>query len=146
MTIQPVTTLGALPDMPSQRLSAAGAREAGSAFANALQDAARATPVPGKGHQSGTLPQLQQFESFVLRSFVETMLPKENTSFFGSGTAGGIWRSMMAERLGEEIAASGGIGIAELLSERRDVAGAENRLRAAGDTELSLDASTLKTR
>lgn len=146
MTILPVTTLGALPDTPAQRLSTAAAQQAGDAFATALDEAARSTPVPGKGPQSGTLPELRQFESFVLRSFVETMLPKDNSSFFGSGTAGGIWRSMMAERLGDEIAAAGGIGIADLLAESRDVAAAGDRLRAAHDAERSTDASALNSR
>ncbi|HSP25420.1 MAG TPA: rod-binding protein, partial [Saliniramus sp.] len=58
----------------------------------------------------------QQFEAFVLRSFVETMLPKDAESVFGSGTAGDVWKGMLAEKIGDEIARSGGIGIAEQLA------------------------------
>ena len=66
--------------------------------------------------QSGELKPLQKFESFFLRNFVETMMPQNDTSFFGSGTAGQIWKSMLAERIGDEMAASGGIGIADMLA------------------------------
>jgi peptidoglycan hydrolase FlgJ len=58
----------------------------------------------------------QEFEAFVLQSFVETMLPKDAESVFGSGTAGDVWKGMLAEKIGAEIAQSGGIGIAEQLA------------------------------
>ena len=58
----------------------------------------------------------RQFESFILQSFIETMLPKNAESVFGSGTAGGIWKSMMAEKLADQISRSGGIGIAQKLA------------------------------
>ena len=41
------------------------------------------------------------------------MLPKNAESVFGSGTAGGIWKSMLAEKLADQISRSGGIGIAQ---------------------------------
>lgn len=57
-----------------------------------------------------------QFEAFVLQSFVESMLPKNATNVFGKGSAGEYWRSMLAERVGEELARSGQVGIAQRLS------------------------------
>jgi len=94
--------------------------DAGAGFADALREAANSAPVaaPGARHQSSRSAQLkpeQAFESFVLRSFIEEMLPKENTAVFGGGTAGNIWRSMLAERIADEMAASGGIGIADTI-------------------------------
>jgi flagellar protein FlgJ len=71
-----------------------------------------------RGSKSGVMSPTQQFESFVLRSFVESMLPQENSEYFGTGTAGKIWKSMLAERIGDEMAKDGGIGIAEMLGER----------------------------
>ncbi|WP_279483905.1 rod-binding protein [Aureimonas sp. SK2] len=65
--------------------------------------------------RSGELRPLQKFESFVLRSFIENMLPSQNTAFFGTGTAGNIWRSMLAEQIGDEMASAGGVGIAKML-------------------------------
>jgi peptidoglycan hydrolase FlgJ len=58
----------------------------------------------------------QEFEAFVLRSFVETMLPDDATASYGSGTAGDIWKGMKAEQIGNALARAGGIGIAEQLA------------------------------
>jgi hypothetical protein len=55
----------------------------------------------------------QQLEAFVLQSFVDSMLPKDSESVFGKGTAGGIWKSMLAEQIGAQIARTGGVGIAK---------------------------------
>lgn len=57
----------------------------------------------------------RSFEAFFIQSFVESMLPKGSAANFGSGTAGEVWRSQLAEKIGTEIAASGGIGIADRL-------------------------------
>ncbi|PVE22497.1 flagellar biosynthesis protein FlgJ [Microvirga sp. KLBC 81] len=55
----------------------------------------------------------QEFEAFILQSFVESMLPKNAENVYGKGNAGSIWKSMMAERIGAQVARTGGIGIAE---------------------------------
>lgn len=47
-----------------------------------------------------------QFDAFVLKTFVEAMLPKETEGLFGTGTAGEFWRSMLAEKIAEQLAAS----------------------------------------
>ncbi|MCW4113723.1 rod-binding protein [Aurantimonas sp. MSK8Z-1] len=71
-------------------------------------------------HESRTVSPYQKFEGFVLRTFIEDMLPSsETSSFFGTGTAGNIWRSMLAEQMGDELARSGGIGIADMLEKSR---------------------------
>ena len=57
-----------------------------------------------------------QLEAFVLQSFIQTMLPSNAQSFFGKGTAGEVWKSMLAEKLGAEIARSGQIGLAKRLA------------------------------
>ncbi|GJE11674.1 rod-binding protein [Methylobacterium longum] len=57
----------------------------------------------------------QQFEAFVLQTFVESMLPHGAAAVFGKGNAGSIWRSMLAEQLGAQLAKSGGIGIARMI-------------------------------
>jgi len=58
----------------------------------------------------------RKFEAFILQTFVETMLPKESEQVFGKGTAGGIWKSMLAEQLGAQLAKGKGIGIAKQLA------------------------------
>jgi hypothetical protein len=65
----------------------------------------------------GASDALSQFEAFVLQSFVQTMLPKDADSVFGRGTAGEVWKSMMAEMLAGELARSGRVGIARQIAE-----------------------------
>lgn len=55
----------------------------------------------------------QEFEAFVLQTFVESMLPKNSENTYGKGSAGSIWKSMMADQIGTQVARAGGIGIAE---------------------------------
>lgn len=55
----------------------------------------------------------EKFEAVVLEQFVKYMLPEDSEVIFGEGTAGNIWKGMMAQQLGATIAKAGGIGIAE---------------------------------
>lgn len=80
---------------------------------------------------SPALDPYEQFEGFVLQSFVQSMLPSD-TGLFGRGTAGEIWRSMLAEGLGKQMASAGGIGIAERLAAASETAGSRG-----GDLALS---------
>lgn len=75
-----------------------------------------------------------QLEAFVLQSFIQTMLPAGGSSqaFFGKGTAGEVWKSMLADKLGAELARSGQVGLARRLAAGRDgAAAAMNALSAA---------------
>jgi len=58
----------------------------------------------------------RKFEAFILQTFVETMLPKDSEEVFGKGTAGSVWKSMLAEQLGSQLAKGKGIGIARQLA------------------------------
>lgn len=42
-------------------------------------------------------------QGLLLKSVVEVMLPKEGGSFFGDGTAGSVWRSMLAQHVADEL-------------------------------------------
>jgi peptidoglycan hydrolase FlgJ len=57
-----------------------------------------------------------QFEAFVLQSFLQSMLPRNASNVYGRGTAGEVWRSMLAEQLGGQLASSGQVGIARRLA------------------------------
>ncbi len=59
----------------------------------------------------------EKFEAMILTQFVETMLPKDAEMVFGKGTTGEIWKSMLAEQVAGQLAASGGIGVADLISD-----------------------------
>ena len=58
---------------------------------------------------------LQKFESVVLSTFVQAMMPKEASSVYGEGLSGDMWKAQMAEKIGEQLARNGGIGIADRL-------------------------------
>jgi hypothetical protein len=63
----------------------------------------------------------KSFESFALQTFIGSMLPKENSKMFGTGNAGKMWQSLLAEKLAEQITASGRL---KLLPEQRGAAAA----------------------
>jgi hypothetical protein len=56
-----------------------------------------------------------QLESVFLSQFIGEMLPKDAQSAFGQGYAGDMWRQMLAERVADQMAASGRLGIASRL-------------------------------
>jgi hypothetical protein len=58
-----------------------------------------------------------QLEAFVLKTFIESMLPANAETAFGKGTAGEIWKSMLAEQLANEMARSGQVGLARYLAQ-----------------------------
>jgi peptidoglycan hydrolase FlgJ len=69
----------------------------------------------------------QQFEAFALQTFVDSMLPQHATAVFGKGNAGAIWKSMLAEQLGAQLAAAGGVGIARMIDAAHPEGGAPER-------------------
>lgn len=106
--------------------------EAGAGFQAAVgilnrdTAAANATQAQGVSAVGGkTVPEhLRKFESMVLQNFVKSMLPTDSEETYGKGTAGEIWRGMMADQLGEAIAKGGGIGIAESLAKSSGIGAA----------------------
>lgn len=75
-----------------------------------------ATALSQKGAAAGKGKTLQQFEAMVLSTFVQNMMPAKASSVFGSGTAGDMWRTMLSQNIGSEVAKAGGIGIANRIS------------------------------
>ena len=104
---------------------------AAPAFEEALDAEAAATPRTGGtkspltvtiGSQqtvvSNPVSPYQQFEATMLKSFFETMLPKKADAVFGSGLAGDVWKSMLAESLATMVSRTKSIGIARVLESR----------------------------
>ncbi|MEP1206272.1 MAG: rod-binding protein [Rhizobiaceae bacterium] len=58
---------------------------------------------------------LQKFESVVLSTFVQAMMPKDAESVFGEGLSGDMWKAQMAEKIGEQMAKNGALGLADRL-------------------------------
>lgn len=80
---------------------------------------------------------LESFEAMVLGTFVGSMLPEGAEGVYGSGTAGDVWKSMLADQLGQQMAKSGGIGIADRLAA---ASGADSRASASTSAPLRLAA------
>ncbi|HML27982.1 MAG TPA: rod-binding protein [Hyphomicrobium sp.] len=57
----------------------------------------------------------QQFEALYLRQMMEEWMPKDSDALFGEGTAGSIWRSMLADHMATTLSKSGTIGIAQMI-------------------------------
>jgi hypothetical protein len=73
-----------------------------------------------------------RFEAMALTTFVETMLPASGEAVFGSGTSGNIWKAMFAEKIAAQMAAAGGVGIADQMR-----SAAEQRAGTASDHALA---------
>lgn len=101
--------------MDAEAGKAAAAEQSAAKVAEAQSGAVNGPPVRViKAPASGEV--YRKFEAFILQTFVETMLPKESEEVFGKGTAGGVWKSMLAEQLGSQLAKGKGIGIAKQLA------------------------------
>jgi len=105
-------------------LASAGAQSPAD-FAAALNSVAADAPAPAA---SSAVPAPRaasplsreekarhQLESVFLSQFIGEMLPKDTPSAFGQGYAGDMWRQMLAERVADQMAASGRLGIASRL-------------------------------
>jgi peptidoglycan hydrolase FlgJ len=115
------------------RLQKLGNGIAGTQFAAAVDEAAPAGGLPGLagarekfaalapakfGNTTPAAPAksaktMQQFEAQVIQTFIEQMMPEATANNFGSGTAGGVWRSMLSEQIANQIAKAGGLGLRE---------------------------------
>lgn len=106
-----------------QKIEAAGLQQGGVAAADisapggrAVADSTGHAPIVKATNGKGAY---RKFEAFILQMFVESMLPKDATDVFGKGTAGTVWRSMLAEQIGNEMAKGNGLGIARQLAKSR---------------------------
>jgi hypothetical protein len=103
-----------LADFAADLDRAAGAATATtSALANAADARSRLAEAPGGSDKPGQAK--TQFEAMMLNSFVGELLPKDTGEVFGQGTAGDMWRSMLAEQVSMQIAKSGKLGLARRL-------------------------------
>lgn len=94
----------------SAAVSAAGASThqataSAAGFGGAFLNPAAAEAARVKGAR-------QQFEATLLNSFVSEMMPQDASSSYGGGYAGDMWRSLLAQKMSDEIAKSGVLGIA----------------------------------
>ncbi|HEV7253121.1 MAG TPA: rod-binding protein [Mesorhizobium sp.] len=104
---------------PSSR---ARATEGAPAFAASLSSQAGSwTQAPAEVAPEA----FRRFEAMVLSQFVEAMLPKDADAAYGGGLAGDMWRGLAAEKIADEVAERGGVGIARHLLRDPSAAQAE---------------------
>lgn len=109
----------------------------GTSPGNGVADQARGMPEPisadiGSDVAGGVKDIFTKLEAFIMQTFVQSMLPKDAPSVYGKGTAGDVWKSMMAEKIGAEVARSGQLGIAKRLSSSNITTGAIARTAPVG--------------
>lgn len=76
---------------------------------------ASAAPAKVKTADDKAADAYRAFEGMVLSTFVQSAMP-ESAAAFGEGTAGNVWRTMLAGEIAGEMAKAGGIGIADRLA------------------------------
>jgi len=91
---------------PCRAVDTAASVDAGSILSRATAE-----------HAAGTDPakKFKKFEAMVLQTFIQNMLPKDTEGVYGTGLAGDMWKSQLAERVADVMAERGGIGIAKSL-------------------------------
>lgn len=113
-------------DAARERLAAgapvatAPVREASQTFQAEFNRAGHTMPQSSDADsQTKTPATFRKFEAMVLQSFIKEMLPKDSEAVYGKGSAGDIWKGMLAQQIGSVIAQRGGIGIADHMLDRR---------------------------
>jgi peptidoglycan hydrolase FlgJ len=102
-----------------------GTAEPSTGFSQALQSVSATTsglysyrnPVASSLPASGTAAQKATvgLESVLLKTFIDQMLPKDAVEVFGGGVAGDVWKSMLSEKIADEVAKSGALRIGKRL-------------------------------
>ena len=58
-------------------------------------------------------------ETLLVKMMVDAMLPKEGQGFFTKGNAGGVWRSLLSEKLAQQMSHGDGLGLMKDVPLRR---------------------------
>lgn len=87
-----------------------------NATANVPSTASASQSPAGDSRQSKMKDVGQQFEALYLRQMLEEWMPKDSKELFGEGTAGSVWRSMLADQMATTLSKSGTIGIAQMIT------------------------------
>ncbi|MGF1624990.1 MAG: rod-binding protein [Alphaproteobacteria bacterium] len=74
-------------------------------------------PQAQPGDTAGAAKAAQEFEAFVIGEFVDVMFQGiEEDPMFGGGSGGQMFKSLLHREYANEIAASGGFGIADAVT------------------------------
>ncbi len=117
------------------------ATAASAAVANGADARSRLADMPGAPDKLGKAK--TQFEAMMLGTFVGELLPKDASSVFGQGTAGDMWRSMLAEQVSLQIAKSGKLGLARRLFATHELAARDRSAHPGEAAKAASDAAQM---
>lgn len=110
----------------AERLSRMSSTVPSEPFSETLESVASATrpppsrtaaaPVSAHDPAAAARKAYQGFEAMTLQTFIEAAMPDDDSAVYGSGTAGSVWKSMLSEQIANQMAKSGGVGIATELA------------------------------
>lgn len=121
-------------DMRLQAVAGSAAPPVDGEFTSALESDVVTHLKAEADEKAATPASYRKFEAMVLQSFVQSMLPQDSEALYGKGTAGNIWKGMLAEHLGSALADRGGIGIADRLMNNAGYDDSLDPLRDFGST------------
>lgn len=79
-----------------------------AAFALLVGKADAMALVPPFDHSQARAVRAQrEFEAFAMRTFIDGILPDTSGGMFGTGAAGRMWSSLLAEKVADSISAGG---------------------------------------
>lgn len=85
-----------------------------------LPPLAKATPGAATAPQSPAAKAAQEFEAVFIASFLQEMLEQARPKTMGGGAGEQMFGSLMANEIGKEIAASGGLGLTRSVEAQLD--------------------------
>jgi flagellar protein FlgJ len=122
LAVQPAGDISAAPEFQEVLASESPSLKSPGAISAAF---------PGAAHSVKSGNPYEQFEVTVLKSLFEFMLPAKATSVFGSGFAGEVWKSMLADSLADVAGKAGIAGIARTLEARKQNGGPGSRSKSS---------------
>lgn len=86
-------------------------------FDKLMADGAPAADRLGRTNQAEkALGPAKEFESLLVANMIEDMMGDGEEGYFGGGFAGGVWKSMMAEKIAGEVVKTTDFGVASKIS------------------------------
>ncbi len=72
------------------------------------------SPNVASGNQDSHVLAFKKFEAFILQTWLEILLPNAGSGAYGNDQAGSLWRSFMAEQLGDQLSKNDSLGLSRL--------------------------------
>lgn len=76
-----------------------------------------------------------KFEAMLLTNMIQEMMPKDAADAFGGGMAGDMWKSMLSEKMADQLAQSGALGLSRRLFSAHNSSSAAALLRPGSANE-----------